>query len=61
MRAAAVQLNSTENKDRNLAVAGSLLREAAKDGAELIVLPEKFNVLGTVEQLGAVFRSLAQQ
>ncbi len=53
MRAAAVQLNSTENKDRNLTVAGSLLRDAARDGAELIVLPEKFNVLGTPEQLVA--------
>src|SRR5438045_993490 len=38
MRAAAVQLNSNEDKDRNL---------AAAEGAELVVLPEKFNVLGT--------------
>src|SRR3954468_15740249 len=47
MRAAAVQLNSTEDKDRNLATADRLTREAAADGAELVVLPEKFNVLGT--------------
>jgi deaminated glutathione amidase len=53
MRAAAVQLNSTEDKDRNLTVADSLGRGAASDGAELIVLPEKFNVLGTPEQLVA--------
>jgi deaminated glutathione amidase len=46
MRAAAVQLNSTEDKDRNLRAADRLTREAAADGAELIVLPEKFNVLG---------------
>jgi deaminated glutathione amidase len=47
MRAAAVQLNSTEDKDRNLEAADRLTRAAAADGAELVVLPEKFNVLGT--------------
>lgn len=49
MRAAAVQLNSTEDKRRNLAIADELTRAAADDGAELVVLPEKFNVLGTSE------------
>jgi predicted amidohydrolase len=53
MRVAAVQLNSNEDKERNLAVAGSLLRDAAKDGSRLVVLPEKFNVLGTPEHLRA--------
>ena len=53
MRAAAVQLNSNGEKTRNLEVAGSLLREAAADGAELIVLPEKFNVLGSPDDLRA--------
>src|SRR3954454_17347907 len=47
VRAAAVQLNSTEEKARNLSTADRLVRAAAGDGAELIVLPEKFNVLGT--------------
>jgi predicted amidohydrolase len=47
MRAAAVQLNSTEDKDRNLATADRLTRAAAADGADLVVLPEKFNVLGS--------------
>jgi len=47
VRAAAVQLNSTEDKERNLATADRLTRAAAGDGADLIVLPEKFNVLGT--------------
>jgi deaminated glutathione amidase len=46
MRAAAVQLNSTDDKDRNMATADRLTREAAADGADLVVLPEKFNVLG---------------
>src|SRR3954449_12641574 len=49
MRAAAVQLNSNENKERNLAKANELTRAAAADGAQLVVLPEKFNVLGTHE------------
>lgn len=51
MRAAAVQLNSTEDKRRNLEVADRLTRAAARDGARLVVLPEKLNVLGTREQL----------
>ena len=46
MRAAAVQLNSTDDKVRNMATADRLTRDAAADGADLIVLPEKFNVLG---------------
>jgi deaminated glutathione amidase len=49
MRAAAVQLNSTEDKARNLGAADRLTRAAAGDGAELVVLPEKFNVIGTHE------------
>ena len=53
MRAAAVQLNSTEDKDRNLATAERLTRAAAADGADLVVLPEKFNVLGTHEHYDA--------
>jgi deaminated glutathione amidase len=49
MRAAAVQLNSTDDKERNMATADRLVRDAAQDGADLIVLPEKFNVLGEHE------------
>lgn len=46
MRAAAVQLNSTDDYDRNLEVAETLVRAAAHDGAELVALPEKWTVLG---------------
>ncbi|MGH2837717.1 MAG: carbon-nitrogen hydrolase family protein [Thermoleophilaceae bacterium] len=46
MRTAAVQLNSTDDRERNMATADRLVRDAAADGANLIVLPEKFNVLG---------------
>jgi len=45
LRVAAVQLNSTDEKSRNLAVAERLVREAAADGAELVALPEKWNLL----------------
>jgi predicted amidohydrolase len=53
MRAAAVQLNSTEDTKANLATADRLVREAAELGAELVVLPEKWTVLGTPEQMEA--------
>ncbi len=53
MRAASIQLNSDPNKDRNLSIAGALMRDAAADGARLIVLPEKFNVLGAPDDLRA--------
>ncbi len=53
MRAGAVQLNSTEDTDRNLETADRLVREAAARGAELVVLPEKWSVLGTAEQMAA--------
>ncbi len=46
MKAAVVQLNSSENKSRNLEIAKRLVRAAAADGAQLVVLPELFNCLG---------------
>jgi predicted amidohydrolase len=46
MRVAAVQLNSTGDKDRNVEVAERLVREAATDGSELVCLPERWNLLG---------------
>src|SRR4051795_5237868 len=51
MRAAAVQLNSTDEYDRNLEVAERLVRAAAADGAELVVLPEKWTTLGSPEAI----------
>jgi predicted amidohydrolase len=49
MRAAAVQLNCTDDKQRNLAEAERHVRAAAADGAGLIALPERLNVRGTHE------------
>jgi deaminated glutathione amidase len=53
LRAAAVQLNSNGDKARNLAAAGRLVRAAAADGAELVALPEKWNLLAGGEELAA--------
>jgi deaminated glutathione amidase len=53
VRAGAVQLNSTEDTERNLATADRLVRDAAGRGAELVLLPEKWSVLGTGDQLAA--------
>jgi predicted amidohydrolase len=46
IRVAAVQLNSTADFDRNLERADRFTRAAAADGAQLVVLPEKWSALG---------------
>jgi predicted amidohydrolase len=53
LRVAAVQLNSQERFDDNLEQADRLTRAAVADGAQLVLLPEKWNLLGTAEQLRA--------
>jgi predicted amidohydrolase len=53
IRAAAIQLNATADKARNLETADRLVRAAAADGAQLVVLPEKWSVLGTADDLRA--------
>jgi len=53
MRAAAVQLNAKADKAANLEKADRLVRRAAADGAELVVLPEKWTALGTGDDLRA--------
>lgn len=58
MRAAAVQLNANDDIDRNLERADRLVRDAAARGAELIVLPEKWTVLGTRPQMEAGAQTL---
>jgi len=45
LRAAVVQLNSTGEKERNLEAAERLVRAAAASGAEMVALPEKWNLL----------------
>jgi predicted amidohydrolase len=53
LRVAAVQLNSTAEKDANLAAADLHTRAAAADGAKLIVLPEKWTAIAAEQELRA--------
>ncbi len=47
MRVGAVQMASAADKAANLEAAARLIRTAVSEGAELCVLPEMFNVLGS--------------
>jgi len=58
VRAGAVQLNTTEDLDRNLATADRLVRDAAGKGAQLILLPEKWTVLGRPDVMEAAAQTL---
>jgi predicted amidohydrolase len=53
VRVAAVQLQSTEDMDRNLEDADRLTRAAAADGAELVVLPERLDIRGSAADYAA--------
>ncbi|HWI21759.1 MAG TPA: carbon-nitrogen hydrolase family protein [Baekduia sp.] len=46
MRAAAIQMTTTADREHNLATAERLVRAAAADRAELVVLPEKWPAYG---------------
>jgi len=46
---AAVQMVSSTDRDRNLADAGRLLREARDGGARVVALPENFAFMGAAE------------
>jgi predicted amidohydrolase len=43
LRAAAVQLTTTADRDRNVQAAAALVARAAAEGAQLVVLPEKWH------------------
>jgi predicted amidohydrolase len=58
VRVAAVQLNSQGDKARNLEAAERLVRAAAAAGAELVALPEKWNLFGSGEEMVAAAEPL---
>ena len=53
LRVACVQLNAGTDKDANLETAERLVARAASTGADVVVLPEKWNAIGSVETLRA--------
>lgn len=53
MRVAALQMCSTPDVEANLRTADRLVREAAADGATLLLLPEKWTCLGGPEAIAA--------
>jgi len=53
VRAGAIQLNATDDVQRNLETADRLVRQAAALGAELIVLPETWTYMGPADPSSA--------
>jgi deaminated glutathione amidase len=53
LRVACVQLNASESKADNIERAGRLVARAASTGADLVVLPEKWNGIGPPDFLRA--------
>ena len=58
LRVACVQLTSRADKAANLEQAERLVAAAAATGAEVVVLPEKWNAIGDAETLHAAAETL---
>jgi predicted amidohydrolase len=58
LRVACVQLNSSADKAENIERAERLVARAAATGADLVLLPEKWNAIGSVETLRAAAEPL---
>ena len=58
LRVACVQLTSRDDKAANIEKAEQLVARAAATGADVVVLPEKWNAIGNPEQLHAASETL---
>jgi deaminated glutathione amidase len=58
LRVACVQLTSRSDKAANLEKTEPLVAKAAATGADVVVLPEKWNAIGNAEQLHAAAETL---
>ena len=58
IRIACVQMTSRADKAANLEAAERLVGQAAATGADVVVLPEKWNAIGTAEELHAAAEPL---
>src|SRR5699024_6236993 len=50
IKAAAIQMDSQNDKEKNLEVAETLIRDAKNEGADLVTLPEYFNFIGEEDE-----------
>jgi predicted amidohydrolase len=58
LRAAAVQLTTSADRDRNIEVAGALVARAAAAGARIVVLPEKWHHIHDAAHMAAAAEPL---
>src|SRR2546430_17133189 len=58
IRVACVQLTSRQDKAANLSRAEALVARAASTGADIVVLPEKWNLIGSADDYRAAAEPL---
>lgn len=58
LKAAALQMNSSKDKEKNLSQAGKLIEKAALKKAKFIVLPEVFNYRGSLSTAHLIAESI---
>src|SRR5919206_1884317 len=58
LRVACVQLNAVDSKADNITLAERLVAEAASTGADVVLLPEKWNGFGSAELMHAIAETI---